>query len=538
MAIVVSHIGPSFDALARQALRQAPLADLIEIRLDQCPEATPRELAALAGASPKPLIAACAGPEAHGHFRGSDAQRLALLLRAAEAGFGFVDVPWTLALELGPVPGKCHRIVSRHELVGTPQQLGPLVEEMRAVLGEGDLMKLVTHAQRCEDGLRMLAFLRTQKALIGFCSGAAGSFTRALARIFGSPFTYAAPAIVPGPNASAAAKSRAAGSPEAAQQFAAGVSGAESASAATQPPLSAPGQLRVNDLVALFPPGGISQETAIFGVVGRPVGASFSPRVHGMALKAARLDALYLAFEPESFETFLDLCSDDAFRGFSITAPFKRAAWQRASSRDAGAQRCGACNTLVREGAGWRGLNTDAGAVRETLERALGFHSREPGRPVALPVASALVLGTGGAARAAASAVLGARGKVQIAGRSLEHARALAAELGCDALAWDEIPRATYDILIHATPLGSLAAPGQSPLTAQQLRPGTLVLDAVYRPIRTPLLKAAVERGCTAVPGGEWFVRQAAEQFKAFTGVAADDALLRKAFEHALGADR
>jgi len=505
MAIVVSHLGPSFDALARQALRQAALADVIEIRLDECPDASPRELAALAGASPKPLIAACAGPEAYGRFRGSDEQRLAILRRAAEAGFGFVDVPWTLALELGSMPGKCHRIVSRHELAGTPRALAPLVEEMREVLGEGDLMKLVTHAERCEDGLRMLAFLRTQKALIGFCSGEAGSFTRALAPIFGSPFTYAAPALVPGGG---------------------------------EPPLSAPGQLRVNDLVALFPPGGISQETAIFGVVGRPIGASFSPRVHGMALKAARLDALYLAFEPESLDGFLDLCTDDAFRGFSVTAPFKRAAWQRAASRDAAAQRSGACNTLVREGAAWRGLNTDVGAVRETLERALGYHSREPGRPVALPVASALVLGTGGAARAAASAVLGARGKVQIAGRSLESARSLAGELGCEALPWSEVPRASYDILIHATPLGSLAAPGQNPLAPEALRPGTLVLDAVYRPIRTPLLQAAVQRGCTAVPGGEWFVRQAAEQFKAFTGAAADDALLRKAFEHALASDR
>ena len=81
---------------------------------------------------------------------------------------------------------------------------------------------------------------------------------------------------------------------------------------------------------------------------------------------------------------------------------------------------------------------------------------------------------------------------------------------------------------------GSLAAPGELPVPAEALRPGAVVLDAVYRPLRTPLLQAAVARGCTAVPGGEWFVRQAAAQFHEFTQSPPDEALMRAAFEHAL----
>jgi shikimate dehydrogenase len=86
---------------------------------------------------------------------------------------------------------------------------------------------------------------------------------------------------------------------------------------------------------------------------------------------------------------------------------------------------------------------------------------------------------------------------------------------------------------VHTTPLGSLQHPGGLAVTAESLRPGTLVLDAVYNPIRTPLLLAAKERGCTAVPGGEWFVRQAIAQFRLFTNSEPDEALMRKSFEHA-----
>ena len=80
-----------------------------------------------------------------------------------------------------------------------------------------------------------------------------------------------------------------------------------------------------------------------------------------------------------------------------------------------------------------------------------------------------------------------------------------------------------------------MAQPGELVIPEDHLRPGTLVLDAVYRPLRTPLLELAIQKGCTPVPGGEWFVRQAAGQFKLFTQSDPDDSLMRAAFEGALG---
>ena len=147
------------------------------------------------------------------------------------------------------------------------------LEEVRAVLYEGDLIKFVTRANTTADGMRVLRFLRAVGGgLIAFAMGERGSFTRVLAPVMGSPFTYCSAARLPGQE---------------------------------DPEATAPGQWRVNDLRGLYPPGGVNPETAILGVLGRPVTNSWSPLLHGMALKAAKLDAVYLPFEPEELEEFL-----------------------------------------------------------------------------------------------------------------------------------------------------------------------------------------------------------------------------------------
>jgi 3-dehydroquinate dehydratase/shikimate dehydrogenase len=508
MAIVVSHIAKDFETLSRQVLRQAKLADVIELRLDSFGHPGEDRLRQLIAAVKKPVIVTLQGPETFGFFTGSKAERLEILRSAARCGASFVDIDWRDSLDLGEVrgDGKCHRIVSRHETETTPDDLAQVRAAVEAVLYEGDLVKIVTHARSCEDGLRVLNFAReVGGGMIAFCSGAAGSFTRVLAPIFGSPFTYAAPAIIPG---------------------------------MPEPPLTAPGQIRVNDLRAVLPPTGLTPATAIFAVVGNPVGHSWSPRVHGMALKAAGLDAVYVALEPDDFREFLRLCTDENFRGFSVTAPFKEDACEASRSHDAASDATRATNTLIRESHGWRGLNTDVPAIKETLERAFKIHGSVPGRPVALGAAKTLVLGTGGAARAAVQAVKEAHGNVTVAGRDKTKADALAKEMSCGACAWNEIPQFAYDVLVHCTPMGSLADPGQLPIPVDWIRGGTLVLDAVYRPLKTPLLAEAVRKGCTAVPGGEWFVRQAQAQFKLFTGQPPDEAMMRAAFTNALQEDR
>ena len=112
--------------------------------------------------------------------------------------------------------------------------------------------------------------------------------------------------------------------------------------------------------------------------------------------------------------------------------------------------------------------------------------------------------------------------------------RALAQALDCEVVEWEAIPEVGYDVLVNTTPVGSdVQGEPEEVVPEEWIRPGTLVFDAVYRPIRTPLLARAHAAGCTPVPGGEWFCRQAAAQFRLFTKAEPDEELMRSAFEHA-----
>ena len=503
MAHIVSLLAVDFATLRERVLRQAPLADLVEIRLDAIGHPGRQALAALFADCPRPVIVAVNGPEAFGTWAGGVEQQLALLRDAAAAGAAFVDVDWTLAAALGDVSAPCRRIVSRHELAGTPADLDALLAAVRAGMGPEDVAKVVTHAADAEDGMRMLRWLREHPGVVGFCSGEAGRFTRLLAPIFGSPFTYCAPARL-----------------------------SESEGEAT-----APGQIPLDQMLADTPPGGARPSTAVYGVVGNPVGHSLSPAVQGAGLRAAGLDAVYVAFQPTDFDAFLDLADDPHFRGFSVTVPFKERAFARAVVRDDGSERTGAVNTLFPGEGGWHAANTDTTAAGAVIERAVQKHGERRGMLLSLAAARTLVLGAGGAARAVVGAILARGADVTVAGIPAEQADALGRDLGCAVVKWDAIPEVDYDVLVHVTPVGMYPKGEECVVPTEWIRPDRVVVDAVYRPFQTKLLRLAAARGCTCVPGREWFVRQAADQFRIFTGVAPDVELMGEAFARHLLAD-
>ena len=194
MKVVLSHKSDSFQALARQAQAHVSDCDLIELRLDGLPPPGEDELRELIQRLSKPVIVAVHGPEAFGKFAGSDAERIALLELAARAGASFVDVDLRLASRLGGLPLSCRCIVSHHDRERVPESPATLLRELRLLAGQHGLVKLVAHAACAEDGLRLLAALReAHGARIGFCSGAAGRFTRVLCGLHGSEWTYCAP---------------------------------------------------------------------------------------------------------------------------------------------------------------------------------------------------------------------------------------------------------------------------------------------------------------------------------------------------------
>jgi shikimate dehydrogenase len=249
------------------------------------------------------------------------------------------------------------------------------------------------------------------------------------------------------------------------------------------------------------------------GVLGYPVAHSRSPAIQNAAFEAAGLDWRYvkLPVEPALFDETVRALPGSGYRGANVTIPHKLAALRVASSASAAARAIGAANTLTFEDGGIVADNTDAGGLVDALAR-----------PVA--GAGALVLGAGGAGRAAAWALREAGARVTVWNRTPERARALAHELG---VASTDAPGAGADLLVNATSVGldpavaddaALASLG---LGGAQAPP--LVVDLVYRAGGEPTPVAAWVRGCGAelVDGLEVLVRQGARSFSLWTGIEA-----------------
>ncbi len=486
MGLVVSILAEDFDSLARRALAAVPSADLIELRLDRLSGVAEVQLAKLISKIALPVIVAVNGPEAFGTFTGTAAERVAVLERAARAGAAFIDIDWRQAHDLLSLPRSTRRIVSRHEKQSAKSP-ARLLRELRATQREGDLVKLVVEARAGGDALEVLALLEGASGdLIAFASGNAGSFTRLLAPILGSPFTYAA------------------ADPLAGEVLAP----------------TAPGQCSASQLRAQWPAAGVRASTQIFAVIGQPIAHSISPRVHSRALRALELDAVFVAIEVEDLPATLERCVAPNWRGFAVTAPHKEAAFALAHEQDSRSLRARASNTLLRSAAGWRGCNTDVAGVRGALEHAAHGASLVGKR--------ALVLGAGGAARAALVALEELGLFATLSAREGERAKRLASEFKAATLPWEARAQA-FDILLQCTPASADAA---APLLLKEsIAAGSIIIDAVYRPLDTPLIAAANRRGARTARGAEWFVQQAQKQFELFThrpppdGIMAEEVL-------------
>jgi 3-dehydroquinate dehydratase/shikimate dehydrogenase len=182
------------------------------------------------------------------------------------------------------------------------------------------------------------------------------------------------------------------------------------------------------------------------------------------------------------------------------------------------ARRIGAVNTVWRKAGKWRGTNTDVDGVLKPLCRHLRLAN-----------ASVLIAGYGGAARAAAVALHDARASVSITGRNAASVQALARVIKGEALTLKQAQARKFDVLIHATPVGMLPNVNQS-LFEHEV-PAHIVLDMVYNPHETLLLKCAKEQGCTIIPGAEMLLEQAISQFEIWTGETAPRNVMRSALE-------
>jgi shikimate dehydrogenase len=255
------------------------------------------------------------------------------------------------------------------------------------------------------------------------------------------------------------------------------------------------------------------------GVCGWPVAHSRSPQMHNAALAAAGLADwryLRLPLPPELFAETVRALPAAGFRGVNVTIPHKQAALAVADRASAAARAIGAANTLTFEDGAIVADNTDAPGLLAALGES------PAGKTV-------LILGAGGAGRAAAWALKGAgAADVAVWNRTPERAAALAAELGVRAVAGGE----RADIVVNCTSVG-LDDPADTfkalPLRADELGAGSLVVDMVYRAGGTRLLEAARTRGARVIDGLEVLVAQGAASFERWTGLEAPREAMRDA---------
>jgi 3-dehydroquinate dehydratase / shikimate dehydrogenase len=465
------------------------------------------------------LIATCRTRKGGGKFSGSISAELAILSQAARAGCAWCDVEIETASQIAPAElrravAPARLLVSAHDFRRLPPDLPGLVKRLDRFGARG--IKIAAMCRGLGDAERLLRLAHGRSDVVAIPMGERALGTRILALREGSALAYAS--IITS---------------------------------------TAPGQLSLDAMHNVYRIGGRmdgrpdrrpnrrmdrrfgasangpTRRTKIYGVIGNPVAHSLSPLMQNAAFAEQGVNALYLPFEVRDLGDFVRAAPLLGIAGFSVTIPHKQAILRYLHGCDPLAAEIGAVNTVVLRGARLYGYNTDYVGVLQAIE------SRVP-----LRSSRVLLVGAGGAARAAAFAIARKGAAVFIWARRPEQAKALAKAAGAEAVDRPALRRESFDAIVNCTPVGLHAAggfligtrPGSSlgsPLQASELN-CRVVMEMIYRPRVTPLLRLAAGRGIATISGVEMFIAQGAAQYEIWTGKRAPEAVMRKAVLTAL----
>ncbi|MEZ6134731.1 MAG: shikimate dehydrogenase [Pirellulaceae bacterium] len=471
-------------------------AELVEMRLDYVGRHI--DLSRLLANRYCPVVITCRRREDGGRWEKTEAERQMILRSAIASGVDFVDLEEDIAASI-PRYGATKRIVSLHNFDFTPDDL-PAIHARLAAL-DADIVKIATMANSFADCVRMLDLVQNAKVpTIGLCMGDIGVVTRILALHYGAPFTY---------------------------------------TTLTAERKIAPGQVPFETMRDLYRPHEIDDQTRLFGVVADPVSHSLSPLIHNTAFKKSNLNCRYLPFRVphDDLSLFLQWCKQSRVEGLSVTIPHKETMLGMVASAESAATGIRAINTVSIRGEDTIGYNTDYRAAMDCLTEALktqktiqNLEARDDdlfrGRGV-------LLLGAGGVARAIGYGLRQRGALVVISSRTEERAQKLATDIGGRALAWSNRYEMKPGILVNCSPIGMHPDIDRTPYDKEKLNEDMIVFDTVYNPEQTVLVKDARNVGCFVVNGLDMFVRQAAYQFKLFTGLEPPSALMRETVKRA-----
>jgi 3-dehydroquinate dehydratase/shikimate dehydrogenase len=268
---------------------------------------------------------------------------------------------------------------------------------------------------------------------------------------------------------------------------------------------TAPGQLSADEMEAL------GDDCVLVGLTGHPLGHSKSPAMQNAAIRKAGINGKYLLFDSPGLDHVEDVIRGYDIRGMNVTVPYKQQIIPHLDDVSGPAEAIGAVNTVINDGGRLLGDNTDIAGIAYAL------------RDVELKGAKALIMGSGGAARAAAYTLGRAGCEVGICGRNQITVSEICRDLGAER---HEGGLKTVDLLVNCTPIGLFD--GEYPADINDLRKETVVFDMVYGR-ETPVLALARTRGCTAMDGTDMLLGQGAESFRRWFGKEPDTDAMREA---------
>lgn len=273
----------------------------------------------------------------------------------------------------------------------------------------------------------------------------------------------------------------------------------------------------------------ITGRTKICMIIGDPVAGSLSPLMHNRGYQVTGLDGEFIyvgaKVSPSSLKEAVDGIRAMGIRGISCTMPHKEAIIPLLDEVDPVATQIGAVNTVVNSEGRLVGYNTDWLGIVAPLEELRPLHNER-----------VLLLGTGGAARAAAYGVVARGGKLTVMGRNLEAAEKLAYHYGGSSSSFEELSVVSdCSIIINATPIGMFPHEDESPLPPELITPHHIIFDTVYSPYQTKLLRSASDKGATVVHGTQMLLHQGVAQFELYTGVKAPVREMREILEQTVG---
>jgi 3-dehydroquinate dehydratase/shikimate dehydrogenase len=435
-------------------------------------------------------IATCRRSANGGKFAGSLAAELEILTKCAAVGFHMVDLELESAEALKKADLQKLRdtgiglLISHHDFTGT-HDLDGIFTRIEAF--HPDFIKVVPTAKSLIDNLTLIQFLERMNDnsnLIGICMGDAGIISRVLGVRAGSAFTFAAATV-----------------------------GEE----------TGPGQIAARTLLETYRIDQVDAATKVYGVAGNPVRSSLSPIMMNTAFRRETVNAVYLGLLTTRLSDLLKLVHDIPIQGFSVTMPLKQEIMAHLERTDPLSARIGACNTVLRAQDGkLYGFNTDVAGITGPLEKRM-------------PLAGAriLVLGAGGAARAAVFGLREKDANVFILNRTAETAQKLARQSGSHTIRKEALSKSSFDAIVNATPVGMAGNKAAPLLEARDLNT-KLVFDLVYNPLETPLIHLARQLSIPFITGIEMFVHQGARQFEIWTGKPAPEEEMFRVVLHAL----